>query len=304
VSAPTAWSEEVATDLGQRALASLGLGDASLTLLKFGVLANFRVENPPRFLKIVDPSFGSAEQNLERSLRLSAWLDANGFPVAAAAEEGFAQPVAVGGAWAGLWRWEDARDERPDPGETGELVRRLHDLLSDCPVPVPKLDQLEIAQRHIAALREKSDLDDPSIEFLLARAKSMEREWPRFGSELGTGTIHGDIALDNVLTTARGPVLIDLDDAQVGPREWDLVKAIPGSPGGWEEEEWPEFARGYGYDPRETPAGHVLREVRLLRTLVWTLSDRRYTHQLERGRRLLDEWIAAPTKRCYELDWG
>lgn len=304
MSASPAWSEAVATDLGQRALASLGLGDASLTMLKFGLLANFRVENPPRFLKVADPGFRSAEAVLERSLRLSAWLDANEFPVAAPAEEGLAEPVTVGEAWAGLWCWEDARDERPQPERTGELLRRLHELLSDCPVPVPEVDHLEIAQRHIAALREKSDLDHASIEFLLARADSMKREWTRFGSELGTGAIHGDIAVDNVLTTSRGPVLIDLDNAQVGPREWDLVKVIPGSPGGWREEEWPEFARGYGYDPLGVPGSDVLREVRHLRTLVWTLSDRRYTDQLKRGRRLLDEWIAAPGKRCFELDWA
>jgi Ser/Thr protein kinase RdoA (MazF antagonist) len=166
------------------------------------------------------------------------------------------------------------------------------------------MDHLEVAQRHIAALREKSDLDDASIDFLMARANSMEREWNRFGSELGTGKIHGDIAVDNVLTTSRGPVLIDLDNAQIGPREWDLVKVIPGAPGGWQEEEWPEFARGYGYDPRATPASNVLRDVRHLRTLVWKLGDRRYTDHLEQGQRFLSEWMAAPEKRCFELDWG
>jgi Ser/Thr protein kinase RdoA (MazF antagonist) len=298
-----AWSEEVATDLAQRALASVGLGDASLTLLKFGLLANFRVENPPRFLKVADPGFRSAQPILDRSLRLSAWLDANGFPTAAAAEEGFAQPIAVGEAWAGLWRWEDARAERPQPRPTGELLRRLHELLTDCPVPVPEVDHLEVGRRHIAALREKSDLEESSIEFLLGRAESMEREWTQFGSELGSGKIHGDLAVDNVLTTAHGPVLIDLDNAQVGPREWDLVKVIPGSPGGWEEEEWSEFTRGYGHDPRGTHGSDVLREVRHLRTLVWKLSDRRYTDQLERGGQLLDEWMRNPGKRCYELDW-
>ena len=299
----TVWSEEVATDLARGALDSLGLGDASLTLLKFGLLANFRVENPPRFLKLADPGFRSAHPILERSLRLSAWLDANGFPTAAAAEEGLAEPVVVGSAWAGLWDWVDAREERPEPRLTGQLLRRLHDLLSDCPVPVPEIDHLEVARRHIAALREKSDLDEGSIQFLLDRADAMGREWARFGSELGTGKIHGDMAIDNVLTTSAGPVLIDLDNAQIGPRDWDLIKVLPGSPGGWSEDEWTEFARGYGYDPRTAPGSEVLRDVRHLRTLVWTLSDRRYTAQLERGTRLLTEWMAAPEKRCFELDW-
>lgn len=297
------WSENLAMDLGRRALTTLGLESASLTLLKFGDLAIFRVDNPPRFLKIVDPGVRAGEALLERSLRLSAWLDANGFPVAAAAEEGMAEPVAVGEAWAGLWRWEDARDQRPDPADAGALLRRLHDLLADCPVPLPELDHFELARRHVAALREKSDLDEASIEFLLGRADAIHREWTGLGSELGAGAIHGDMAVDNVLMTSRGPVLIDLDDAQIGPREWDLVKVTPGSPGGWREDEWQDFARGYGYDVLAAPARDVLRAVRHLRTLVWLLSDRRYEDRLERAHRLLAEWMATPSKRCFQLAW-
>ncbi len=283
---------------------SLGLPEARLTLLKFGLLATFRIENPPRLLKIADPGFRSAHPILERSLRLSAWLSANDFPTPAAAEEGSAMPLAIGEAWAGIWRWEDADDTRPEPGPTGELLRRLHVLLSDCPVSLPEVDQLDAAQRHTAALREKSGLDDASVDFLLERANSLQREWDRFGSALGVDAIHGDVAVDNVLSTPRGPVLIDLDNAQVGPREWDLVRVLPGAPGGWEEDEWAEFARGYGYDVRRAAGGEVLRDVRHLRSLVYKLGDPRYTEQMARGRRLLEEWKAAPEKRCFELDWS
>ena len=298
------WSENLAMDLGRRALQAVGLETASLTLLKFGDIAIFRVDNPPRFLKVGDPGLRSIDAIFERSLRLSAWLAANEFPTPAAAEEAFAEPVAVGETWAALWRWEDAGDERADPERAGALLRRLHDVLADCPVPLPELDQFELARRHVALLGEKSDLDEASIEFLRTRAESMQREWTRFGSELGTGAIHGDMAVDNILMTARGPVLIDLDDAQIGPREWDLVKVTPGSPGGWTEDEWPEFASGYGYDMLSAPANDLLRDVRHLRTLVWLLSNRRYADRLERANRLLGEWVADPAKRCYELDWA
>jgi hypothetical protein len=47
----------------------------------------------------------------------------------------------------------------------------------------------------------------------------------------------------------------------------------------------------------------VLRDVRHLRTLVWKLGDPRYTEHIEQAQRLLNEWLAAPDKRCYELDW-
>jgi Ser/Thr protein kinase RdoA (MazF antagonist) len=300
---PTRWSEELAAVLGRQALSSLGLQDARLTLLKFGTLANFRVENPERFLKVADPGFRSAETVLERSLRVSAWLDEMGFPVAGAAEEGSARPVAVGDAWAGLWSWQDHRDARPDPGTTGELLRRLHELLSACPVRLPELDHLDAARRHASALREKGHLEAAAVDFLLTQVVRMEDDWAAFGSELGVGAIHGDFGVDNVLVAPRGPVLVDLDNAQVGPREWDLVKVTPGSPDGWRDDEWPEFARGYGFDLLSAPGAEVLREVRHLRSLVWMLSDPTYQERLGQGRRLLDEWMREPEKRCFELDW-
>ena len=134
-----AWSEELAWELGRRALDWVALGDATLTPLKFGAIANFRVKNPARFLKVADPGFRSAQPVLGRSLELCAWLADRGFPVADAAEEGVASPIAVDGAWAGLWKWEEHREVRPDPERTGEVLRRLHALLSDCPVDLPEL---------------------------------------------------------------------------------------------------------------------------------------------------------------------
>jgi aminoglycoside phosphotransferase len=299
----TAWSEERARELGRRALASVGLERARLSLLKFGMIASFRVDDPARFLKVADPGFRSAEAVLERSLQVSAWLDGKDFPVAAVAAEGAARPWAVDDAWAGLWRWLDQLPERPSPGPAGELLRQLHELLADCPVPLPELDHLDAARRHTLALEGKDHLDEASIEFLLARLPRIEQDWAAFRSDLGVGAIHGDFGVDNVLVTPRGPALVDLDNAQVGPREWDLVKVAPGSSDGWRAAEWPEFARGYGFDLLSAPGAEVLREVRHLRSLVWMLGDPRYADRFERGRRLLDEWMRDPGKRCFELDW-
>jgi Ser/Thr protein kinase RdoA (MazF antagonist) len=293
----------VAEDLARRALASLGLGSATVALLKFGTIANFRVENPPRFLKLADPRFRSAEAVLERSLAVSAWLDRAGVPVAAAAEEGSARPVAAEGAWAGLWLWQDQVEGRPDAGRSGERLRRLHEVLGGYPVSLPDVNHLETARRHIAALADRGHLDDYSVEFIRGQAERMAGDWKDFQSELGVGPIHGDFEVDNVLPTSRGPVLIDLDNAQVGPREWDLVKATPDSVNGWREEEWADFSGGYGYDLLEAPGNDVLREVRHLRSLVWMLGDPQYQDRVANGRRLLNEWVAAPQKRCFELAW-
>jgi Ser/Thr protein kinase RdoA (MazF antagonist) len=303
VTAQRGWSEEVAQELARRALSSLGLEPASVRLLKFGAIANFRVESPPRFLKVADPGFRSAEPVLRRSLAVSRWLDENGVAVAPAADEAAARPVAVDGAWAGLWVWREHCGERSDPRAAGALLRQAHEALAACPVPLPEIDHLDAATRHIPPLGEPGNVDEAEIEFLTEEAERIAGRWTRFESELGVGPIHGDFEVDNVLATDRGPVLIDLDNAQVAPREWDLVKATPGSRGGWREDEWPAFAAGYGYDLLAAAGSDVLRDVRHLRSLVWMLGDARYAERFSRGRELLREWMATPQKRCFELRW-
>src|SRR4051794_41956218 len=108
-----------------------------MTLLQFGTIANFRVESPPRFLKVADPGFRSAEPVLERSLAVSRWLDENGVAVAPAADEAAARPGAVDGAWAGLWVWRGHRRERPEPPAAGALLRQAPTGLAGGPGPLP-----------------------------------------------------------------------------------------------------------------------------------------------------------------------
>jgi glycosyltransferase involved in cell wall biosynthesis len=299
------WDRELAWELGRRAVSSVGLDGEALMGLRFGPLfASFRVERPGLFLRVGAPGYGSAFEALDRDLKLSAWLDEAGFPVPRPAAELHRGPAPVRATWAGFWRWEEHDPAaRPEPRAAGELLARLHQLLADCPIPLPTMDQLGACRRRAARLRERSDIGYAAGGFLLARVEQIAAEAERFSSRLGSGAIHGGFGLDSLLLGGRGLVLAGFDRARVGPREWDLVRAEPGRPGGWRRNEWSAFASGYGYDPLRGRA-QGLRELEHLGHLLMLLDPGSPFHLREWGRRLLLEWQRNPERRCRELSWA
>jgi Ser/Thr protein kinase RdoA (MazF antagonist) len=123
-----------------------------------------------------------------------------------------------------------------------------------------------------------------------------------FHSHLGVGPIHGDFTLNNIIVRSRRPLLVDIDEAAVGPREWDL--ALLSRAKGWRADEWPAFSEGYGHDLLSREENDVLREQAHLKSLLRMLSSKAVPLPLKRrGRRLLEEWMQHPERRCFELDW-
>jgi hypothetical protein len=70
---------------------------------------------------------------------------------------------------------------------------------------------------------------------------------------------------------SRSRVLVDMDGFAAGPREWDLVlTAMYFERFGWHsDDEYLEFASGYGFDVMSWPGYTVLRNIRELILLTW-----------------------------------
>jgi aminoglycoside phosphotransferase (APT) family kinase protein len=76
----------------------------------------------------------------------------------------------------------------------------------------------------------------------------------------------------NVLAAASGPVLIDFERAQNGPREWDLVTAaVNARRFGGSIEAQQRFSDGYGYDVRDYGGFETLARIRELSATTWLL---------------------------------
>jgi Ser/Thr protein kinase RdoA (MazF antagonist) len=297
----SAWSEERAQELAGEAMAAVGIARAETSLIKFrDAFATLRVERPPLLIKLAAPE---ARDALGRSLRLGEFLREAGVPVAAPAIEFADGPVQAGERWAGFWRWEESRPERPDPAVVGRSLRLLHERLAGFGARIPDLDPIVTSTERLALIRESGVVPAESIDFLAARLDRLSEAWDRFETQLWVSPIHGDFKIANLMTTPDGPLIMDLDDVRVAPWEWDLATISRSAHDGWSAEEWPAFSAGYGHDLVSQPRAEPLRELTHLGALIFQLARHRSPQRLKRGRALLDEWLGYPDQGCHELDW-
>ncbi len=172
----------------------------------------------------------SAQQRVE--LAVAAWLARQGFPVVPPSPLVPEAPVQREGFSMTFWRLVDALPEPvTDFGPGFQATAELHAALRDCPVEARWLVPLD------SAIPDSLEQLDAAPLFLtredLARAR---REWallaplatsPEAFSErfpgVGVQRIHGDAPYYNIIRTASGPLMSDLEHTTLGPVEWDLA---------------------------------------------------------------------------------
>jgi Ser/Thr protein kinase RdoA (MazF antagonist) len=84
--------------------------------------------------------------------------------------------------------------------------------------------------------------------------------------------LHGDCHLGNILWHAQGPIFVDLDDCQQGPRIQDLWMFLSGDADA-QRGQWAELSAGYlqfsEFDFRELRLVEALRGARMLNHAAW-----------------------------------
>jgi aminoglycoside phosphotransferase (APT) family kinase protein len=90
------------------------------------------------------------------------------------------------------------------------MLGQLHAALDDCPLDLPLLPGA------IGDVTAALELTDHRVLHAAAeRLLPLAERWPR-------RVVHGDAHVGNVVVTADGPRWTDLEDAGLGPVEWDL----------------------------------------------------------------------------------
>jgi Ser/Thr protein kinase RdoA (MazF antagonist) len=90
--------------------------------------------------------------------------------------------------------------------------------------------------------------------------------------EVAAIRLHGDCHLGNILWHDRGPIFVDLDDCQQGPRVQDLWMFLSGDADS-QRRQWAELSAGYlqfsDFDFRELRLIEALRGARMLNHAAW-----------------------------------
>jgi Ser/Thr protein kinase RdoA (MazF antagonist) len=114
------------------------------------------------------------------------------------------------------------------------------------------------------------------VRELKVRADKLCSVW-REGTQddpLGRVVVHGDPHPDNAVVPEGGIlVLLDLEDAGVGPASWDFVPLAVGVERyGLPAEDFDRFAAGYGAEPKAWPGLSLMSRVYELLVTSWAVS--------------------------------
>jgi Ser/Thr protein kinase RdoA (MazF antagonist) len=242
-----------------------GLDTTGARLLRLGSNAVYRLARPvvARISRV-----GANVDAAARTVAISRWLREIDYPAVRALD--VEQPVIIDGHVITFWEpVTDADDEYGSVTDLAHLLLRLHALSPPPALDIPPLSPFAKADNRIKASRRITP-DDRS--FLIDRLGQLQESYSSLSFPLPQGLIHGDASIGNVLRDKNGtPLLIDLDNFAIGPREWDLaLTAVYYDSFGWHtREEYEAFVAAYGFDIMQWPGYNVMRDIRELLMVAW-----------------------------------
>jgi thiamine kinase-like enzyme len=126
-------------------------------------------------------------------------------------------------------------------------------------------DAAWLAVERNLALAEAAKVVDAEGLAALRRECIALRGWHERARQNVLVVCHGDVHPRNILMRGDEVVIIDWDAICIGPAAWDHAALMTWS-GRWggAAETYPDFARGYGADLRQSPLAQELAALRLL----------------------------------------
>ncbi len=216
----------------------------------------------------------AARERMLREIQVADWLDACGIPVALPAAAPPYPQAEFRDGYAVTW-WQYLPQVSKAPGsQVCAIAARIHRLRPP-PGLLPRFDPFPAMRREI---EQAVGMPRAEREQMHQVADALAERWR--ASHWATDRpviLHGDVHGTNIVNTALGVRVLDLEDVSLGPWQWDLAWYLAGREIGWvKEAELEEAIAAYGRDPREAPDIDLLVQVRLARmsTLVAAVTAR------------------------------
>jgi len=242
-----------------------GLDTEAARLIRLGENALFHLPGPGVVVRIARSM--DYWEDARREVAVAGWLASQGFP-AVRPYAGVAQPTEGAGRPATFWVFIEGRDgDRRDIAILAELLSRLHRLSPPARFRLPADNPLGRVRTRL----ETAALSVSDRKFLLARLEALHVELPELRFPLPEGPVHGDAHGENLMITADGPVMIDLERFAWGHPEWDLSMTATEyqTAGWWTADEYARFVSAYGCDVTGWEGYPVLRAAQELKMTSW-----------------------------------
>ncbi|SDJ62051.1 phosphotransferase enzyme family protein [Streptomyces indicus] len=217
-------------------------------------------------VKVGRPAPGLVER-AAREVGIARWLEAAGVPAVRAAES---EPRVVDGHPVTVWHRLGEAVRPAEAADLAGLIRQVHEL------DPPAADSFVLPPRELLGGVERwltlaGDAIEPAdADYLRERRDAFADVVRTLTPHLPKGPVHGDALPRNVLVTADGPVLVDLETFSSDFREHDLVvMALSKDRYGLDPAAYDSFVRVYGWDVREWDGCAVLRGARETASCAW-----------------------------------
>lgn len=209
-----------------------------------------------------------------REIAISRWLTTQQIPVVQALD--LAQPILAAGR--PVTFWHDLGDVVDGtPGAVAVILRALHQLRPPCDL-LPTLEPFAGLDARLDSSAWLPSADQVWLREHLGELRRQHRT-PSFG--MRAAVVHGDARGGNIVATANGIVLLDLERCATGPPEWDLVSTAHKLNVGWiSSSDYAEFRDGYGQDVTTWPGYPTLRDIRELRETLYAARLAAAAHSL------------------------
>jgi hypothetical protein len=184
----------------------------------------FEEIGPPRAAVLRIPGSRFVMSQIPVMLTAHRWLSENGIRVPEL-WPGLEQPLELGQCRATVWREGPADRDSVLDEELSRVLLRIHRIEA---TPPPELPDWEPLTRIRARIAQADGVDPWTLELLTNLCDELESlvaDLARCTPLLPPGIIHGDLHPGNLIRTDEGPVVCDLDEVVIGPREWDLAVA-------------------------------------------------------------------------------
>jgi len=275
------WRTGDAERAAQEALQKLGRAGAELRLMRLGENALFHAPALEALLRVARPQ--RSPKSITRSVELARRLRAEGVPAPEPLTfETLEQPFVSSSGTVTVWRYyREDRSRRFSFREFGGLLREFHRRAADLEDCLPAWRPLERTRRRLDEAR-RQQVPQGWLSILGRRVTEVEEGLEYLSSVLGRGPVHGDAHRGNLLLTHDGPVLLDLDEVCVAPREWDLAPTlVTRHRFGVSQEDWQGFSTAYGYDLAQSPAAVPLVWLRELSMTTWLVQQHGATREID-----------------------
>jgi aminoglycoside phosphotransferase (APT) family kinase protein len=230
-------------------------------------LAENQIWRLPKHQVIVRVSRPGQTAAARREVRVARWLAEHGMPAVRLAEDLDEQLVETDGGHPVTFWTELPPHEHGSSTDVAQLLCQLHAL----PLPDFELGTVDPFVRIPERLQAATTLDEGDRAWLHGLHQDLAAAWAERPEGRPLCAVHGDAWPGNLVRTAHGPVMMDLERFSLGPPEWDLVSTAVGrrTTGSVSDADYEQFCSTYGFDVTEWPGYAVLAGARELRMVTY-----------------------------------